>query len=170
MNLGTGLGAIGVCDALKNYLAERFPTFYVYRSYLGSDTADASAASSAGKTAGRIAVVPETFSHEPEARGVLSRQIVVRIVLWKTLAQAATSGETFAPASECDPLVATLEEIALLFTERVVVDESNGTIANLYVPESRLANDAPLYDEEKLTQGVYMGSLRVAVFEKISRS
>ncbi|MBR2004563.1 MAG: hypothetical protein IKK39_16515 [Thermoguttaceae bacterium] len=168
-----GLGTIGVADALKDFLAARFPDFYVYRTYLGYDSADETNAENVGKRA-RIAVVPESFSFDPASRGRLARQVVCRVVVLKNFDASTVDETTFAPAVECDPLVGTLEAIAELFTERVVVAKrtgENGSDAEavLYVPETRFSTDSPLYDEESLTRGTFLGALRVAVYEKIAR-
>lgn len=165
-----GLGTTGIADALTNFLAERFPDFYVYRSFLGLDGADASAARNADKTAGRIVVIPEAFSFDPSAHGRIAKQTICRIVVLKDFDRSRTDEATFAPASEVDPLIKTLEEIAETFTETTAILSAGGKSTDAYAPEARLASDAPLYDESNLMKGRYVGSLRVAVFEKFDRA
>lgn len=158
MNEGNGLGTVGAVDALVRFLSERFPGLAVWRTYLGRDepTADA-----------RLAVVPESFALEPLSRsGRFLRTVVCRLVLLKDFGASTTGDATFAPLSEVDPLIATLDAIAAALTETVVVDERSGALCRLYAKE---AEPEPLYDETELLAGRFLGAVRVAISEKVER-
>ena len=157
-----GLGTVGLADALVRFLAARFPELVVWRTYLGRDEPTTSA---------RLAVVPESFALEPLSRSGRGgarfwRSVVCRLVLLKDFAASTTGEATFAPLAEVDPLIATLESIAAALTEAVVVDEASGATARLYAKETE---PEPLYDETELLAGRFLGSVRVAISEKVER-
>ena len=157
-----GLGTVGLADALVRFLAARFPELAVWRTYLGRDEPT---------TGARLAVVPESFALEPLSRsgrggGRFWRSVVFRLVLLKDFAASTTGEATFAPLAEVDPLIATLESIAAALTEAVVVDETSGATARLYAKETE---PEPLYDETELLAGRFLGSVRVAISEKVER-
>ncbi len=162
MNEGNGLGTVALCDALVRFLAARFPELVVWRTYLGRDEPT---------TGARLAVVPESFELTPLSRsgrngGRFWRQVVCRVVLLKDFAASTTEEATFAPTAEVDPLVSTLEAIASALTESVVLDASTGAEARLYARETQVE---PLYDETELLAGRFLGSVRVAISEKVER-
>lgn len=157
-----GLGTVGLADALVRFLAARFPELAVWRTYLGRDEPT---------TGARLAVVPESFALEPLSRSGRGgarfwRSVVFRLVLLKDFAASTTGEATFAPLAEVDPLIATLESIAAALTEAVVVDETSGATARLYAKETE---PEPLYDETELLAGRFLGSVRVAISEKVER-
>lgn len=159
-----GLGTVGTADALVRFLTARFPELAVWRTYLGRDEPT---------TGARLAVVPESFALEPLSRSGRSggarfwRTVVCRLVLLKDFAASTTTGEaTFAPLAEVDPLVSTLDAIAAALTEAVVVDETSGATVWLYAKETE---PEPLYDETELLAGRFLGSVRVAISEKVER-
>jgi len=157
-----GLGTVGMADALVRFLSARFPELAVWRTYLGRDEPT---------TGARLAVVPESFALEPLSRsgrggGRFWRTVVFRLVLLKDFAASTTGEATFAPLAEVDPLIATLDAIAAALTEAVVVDETNGATARLYAKETE---PEPLYDETELLAGRFLGSVRVAISEKVER-
>lgn len=163
-----GLGTIGVADALRDFLAKRFPDFHVVRSYLGIDSADGSNADAAGKSA-RILVIPDSFALDPKSRGRLARQVVCRIVLVKDFEISTTAETTFAPPGEVDPLVRTLDEIAQLFTEETRILETADGASDVYCPEARIVSDVGLYDVDQLAKGRFLAGIEVAIFETIQR-
>lgn len=157
-----GLGTVGLADALVRFLSARFPELAVWRTYLGRDEPT---------TGARLAVVPESFALEPLSRSGRGgarfwRSAVCRLVLLKDFAASTTGEATFAPLAEVDPLIATLESIAAALTEAVVVDETSGATARLYAKETE---PEPLYDETELLAGRFLGSVRVAISEKVER-
>ncbi|MBP3557352.1 MAG: hypothetical protein J6K20_06565 [Thermoguttaceae bacterium] len=157
-----GLGTVGLADALVRFLSARFPELAVWRTYLGRDEPT---------TGARLAVVPESFALEPLSRSGRGgarfwRSVVCRLVLLKDFAASTTGEATFAPLAEVDPLIATLESIAAALTEAVVVDETGGATARLYAKETE---PEPLYDETELLAGRFLGSVRVAISEKVER-
>ena len=158
-----GLGTVGLADALVRFLSARFPELAVWRTYLGRDEPT---------TGARLAVVPESFALEPLSRSGRNggarfwRSVVCRLVLLKDFAASTTGEATFAPLAEVDPLIATLESIAAALTEAGVVDETSGATARLYAKETE---PEPLYDETELLAGRFLGSVRVAISEKVER-
>jgi len=157
-----GLGTVGLADALVRFLSARFPELAVWRTYLGRDEPTVGA---------RLAVVPESFALEPLSRSGRGgarfwRSVVFRVVLLKDFAASTTGEATFAPLAEVDPLIATLDAIAAALTEAVVVDEASGATARLYAKETE---PEPLYDETELLAGRFLGSVRVAISEKVER-
>ena len=157
-----GLGTVGLADALVRFLAARFPELAVWRTYLGRDEPT---------TGARLAVVPESFALESLSRsgrggGRFWRSVVCRLVLLKDFAASTTGEATFAPLAEVDPLIATLDAIAAALTEAVVVDETSGATARFYAKETE---PEPLYDETELLAGRFLGSVRVAISEKVER-
>jgi len=157
-----GLGTVGMADALVRFLSARFPELAVWRTYLGRDEPTVGA---------RLAVVPESFALEPLSRSGRGgarfwRSVVFRVVLLKDFAASTTGEATFAPLAEVDPLIATLDAIAAALTEAVVVDEASGATARLYAKETE---PEPLYDETELLAGRFLGSVRVAISEKVER-